>query len=138
MIGVHPSTKCRRLRVGRVARVCVLLLGLALVPLTAAATSGAVTDADPLVERGAATRMLLAQADEDASEASAAEGRLEPRYQPREPEPKSWYNSSYLFGMTRGVANSTMVPAAKLPLFVLTVPLDIAFLPFAAIGGLFG
>ena len=67
-----------------------------------------------------------------------SEGRLEPRYQPREPEPKSWYNSSYIFGMTRGVANSTMVPAVKVPLFVLTVPLDIAFLPFAAIGGLFG
>jgi hypothetical protein len=40
--------------------------------------------------------------------------------------------------MTRTVAASTMVPAAKVPLFVLTVPLDIVFLPFAAIGGLFG
>ena len=28
--------------------------------------------------------------------------------------------------------------AAKLPLLVLTVPLDLALLPFAAIGGLFG
>jgi hypothetical protein len=40
--------------------------------------------------------------------------------------------------MTRGVAASTMVPAAKAPLFVLALPLDIVFLPFAAIGGLFG
>jgi hypothetical protein len=63
---------------------------------------------------------------------------LEPRYQPPPPEERSWYNSSYIFGMTRGVAGSTMVPAAKVPLFVLTVPLDLVFLPFAAIGGLFG
>lgn len=63
---------------------------------------------------------------------------LEPRYQPRPPVEKSWYNDSYLFGMTRGVADSTIAPAGKVPLFFLTVPLDIVFLPFAAIGGLFG
>ncbi len=137
MIGVHPSTKRLRLQVGRGARVCVLLMALALLPLTEPATSGAATADDGLAARGDATRMLRAPADEDASEASTG-GRLEPRYQPREPEPKSWYNSSYIFGMTRGVASSTMVPAAKVPLFVLTVPLDIALLPFAAIGGLFG
>ena len=65
-------------------------------------------------------------------------GKLEPRYQPREPQPKPWYNDSYLFGMTRGVTGSTMHPAAKVPLLVLTIPLDIVLLPFAAIGGLFG
>jgi hypothetical protein len=63
---------------------------------------------------------------------------LQPRYQPVPPEEQSWYNGSYIFGMTRGVAASTMVPAAKVPLFVLALPLDIVFLPFAAIGGLFG
>jgi hypothetical protein len=63
---------------------------------------------------------------------------LEPRYQPREPEPKPWYNSDYLFGMTRAVTGSTIHPGAQVPLLVLTIPLDIAFLPFAAIGGLFG
>jgi len=64
---------------------------------------------------------------------------LEPRYKPAPPpEPKGWYNSGYVFGLTRGVAGSTMVPAAKAPLFILTVPLDIVILPFAAIGGLFG
>ena len=51
---------------------------------------------------------------------------------------KSWYNDSYIFAMTRGVADSTMVPAAKAPLFLLTVPLDLVLLPFAAIGGFFG
>jgi hypothetical protein len=36
------------------------------------------------------------------------------------------------------VAESTIHPAVKVPLFVLTVPLDLVFLPIAAIGGLFG
>lgn len=75
----------------------------------------------------------------ELAQAGGTEPReLEPRYQPVEPEEQSWYNGSYIFGMTRSVAASTMVPAAKVPLFVLTVPLDIVFLPFAAIGGLFG
>ncbi|HVM95343.1 MAG TPA: hypothetical protein VMT89_03085 [Candidatus Acidoferrales bacterium] len=63
---------------------------------------------------------------------------LEPRYQPVPPEQKGWYNGSYIFGITRTVAASTMVPAVKVLLFPLTVPLDIVFLPFAAIGGCFG
>lgn len=63
---------------------------------------------------------------------------LEPRYTPAPVEEPSSYNSSYIFGMTRGVAESTIHPAGKVPLFVLTVPLDLVFLPFAAIGGLFG
>jgi hypothetical protein len=85
-------------------------------------------------ENGAASA-----ADETAGTASPTDGsgRLEPRYQPREPVPKPWYDNSYIFGMTRGVANSPMAPAGKAPLFVLTVPLDIAFLPFTLIGGLF-
>jgi hypothetical protein len=66
-------------------------------------------------------------------------GELQPRYTPvPPPPPPSWYNSSYIFGMTKGVANSTMVPAAKAPLFLFTVPLDLVLLPFEAIGGLFG
>jgi hypothetical protein len=77
--------------------------------------------------------VLLAQADEEP-----AEGKLEPRYKPREPEEKSSYNGSYVFGMTRGVADSTIHPAVKAPLFLFTIPLDIVLLPFAAIGGAFG
>jgi hypothetical protein len=47
------------------------------------------------------------------------------------------YNTDLIFGMTKGVADSTMIPAIK-PLFLLlTIPLDLAFLPFAAIGGFF-
>jgi hypothetical protein len=47
------------------------------------------------------------------------------------------YNSDYIFGMTKGVANSTVIPAIKPLLFLITIPLDIVFLPFAAIGGFF-
>jgi hypothetical protein len=63
---------------------------------------------------------------------------LQPRYEPVPPTPKSWYSTDYFFAATRGVANSTMVPGVKAPLFILTVPLDIVCLPFAAIGGFFG
>jgi len=65
-------------------------------------------------------------------------GELTPRYQPVQEQPKGWYNPTYMFGVTSTVARSTMVPALKAPLFLLTVPLDIVLLPFAAIGGLFG
>jgi hypothetical protein len=96
-------------------------------------------------EPNEAAPIVLAQADSDSTQTSNPTANptersrpLEPRYQPREPEEKSFYNGSYLFGMTRGVADSTIHPAGKVPLFLLTVPLDIVCLPFAAIGGLFG
>lgn len=47
------------------------------------------------------------------------------------------YNSEYIFGMTKGVANSTWIPGVKVVLFIVTIPLDIVLLPFAAIGGFF-
>ena len=78
------------------------------------------------------------QALQVAQAPDAPPRELQPRYEPVPPPEKSWYNSSYLFGMTRGVANSTLVPAFKAPLFLLTVPLDIVLLPFTAIGGMFG
>ena len=73
---------------------------------------------------------------EQAPEPSPRE--LQPRYEPVPPTPKSWYSTDYFFAATRGVANSTLVPGVKAPLFILTVPLDIVCLPFAAIGGFFG
>jgi hypothetical protein len=73
-----------------------------------------------------------------AQEDEAPPRELQPRYEPVPPAEKSWYNDSYIFAMTRGVSSSTMVPAAKAPLYLLTVPLDLVLLPFAAIGGLFG
>ncbi|MBI3784722.1 MAG: hypothetical protein HY270_15120 [Deltaproteobacteria bacterium] len=74
----------------------------------------------------------IAQAPDNKS------GELQPRYQPVPPEEKSWYNDSYLFAATRGVAHSTMQPVAKVALYPLTVVFDVVLLPFAAIGGLFG
>jgi hypothetical protein len=47
------------------------------------------------------------------------------------------YTTEYIFGMTKGVMRSTLTPALKPVVLLLTVPLDIAFLPFAAIGGFF-
>jgi len=47
------------------------------------------------------------------------------------------YNSSYMFGMTRGVSGSSLHPGVKPLFFLVTIPLDIVLLPFAAIGGFF-
>ena len=52
-------------------------------------------------------------------------------------EDNQGYSTEYIFGMTKGVMNSTLEPALKPAVLVLTVPLDIVFLPFAAIGGFF-
>ena len=65
-------------------------------------------------------------------------GALQPRYQPAHIEEESFYNGDYIFGMTRGVADSTIHPAGKAPLFLFTIPLDIVLLPFTLIGGFFG
>lgn len=88
----------------------------------------------------AADGILLAQ------DGGTSPRELEPAYRPPDPGPpgpynereRRIYNPDYLFGLSRGLARSTIVPAAKAPLFILTVPLDIALLPFAAIGGFFG
>ncbi len=66
------------------------------------------------------------------------DGELEPRYQPRQPEAPDAYNDEYLFALTRSVASGAITPAGKVALYVLTVPLDLVFLPFALVGGLFG
>ncbi len=79
----------------------------------------------------AGTRIVLAQAGTEP-------GELEPRYQPVDPGPTDGYDSSYIFAITRALTNSTIVPAAKAPLFLLTVPLDLALLPIQFIGGFFG
>jgi hypothetical protein len=104
---------------------------LALLAAAALLTTAKVVAASP-AGPGAPAAIEVAQATEPPPR------ELQPRYEPVPPQPKSWYNNSYLFAMTRGVADSTMVPAAKAPLYLLTVPVDLVLLPFAAIGGLFG
>ncbi|MGH7787403.1 MAG: hypothetical protein ACRERC_11085 [Candidatus Binatia bacterium] len=105
-----------------------MLRSLALLAALTAASAG---HALPVPERHADVIQL-------AQETEPPPRELEPRYQPVPPQPKSWYNDSYIFAMTRGVSDSTLVPAAKAPLYLLTVPLDLVLLPFASIGGLFG
>lgn len=46
------------------------------------------------------------------------------------------FSDEYIFGLSKGVMHSTLQPAFKPAVLILTVPLDIVFLPFAAIGGL--
>lgn len=76
---------------------------------------------------------VLAADDADEEES----GRLRPTYEPRPPPEKDVYTTDYLFAITRAVSESTLVPAAQVPLYILTVPLDIAFLPMEAIAGFF-
>ncbi|HYD50726.1 MAG TPA: hypothetical protein VEB21_20385 [Terriglobales bacterium] len=63
-------------------------------------------------------------------------GELSPRYHPEERHQSS-YNDEYVFALTRSVSNSTMHPAAKVPLFLFTVPLDIAVFPIEVLAGFF-
>jgi len=50
-------------------------------------------------------------------------------------EDREGYNSEYIFGMTKAVVNSTLHPALKPLLSIITVPLDIVGLPFAVLLG---
>jgi len=48
------------------------------------------------------------------------------------------YNSDYIFAISRAVRDSAVPPAGKVPLFILTIPLDTVFLPFSLLAGLLG
>ena len=50
-------------------------------------------------------------------------------------EEREGYNSEYIFGMTKGILNSTLHPALKPLTCLVTVPLDLVGLPFAALLG---
>ena len=116
--------------------VALVVLGASL----AAIGGGAAPASAETGAAGGGEPILLAQ------EGGTEPRELEPAYAPPPPgKPGPYneaegpgYNSDYLFGITRATVRSTIVPAAKVPLFLLTVPLDIALLPFAAIGGFFG
>ncbi len=92
--------------------------------------------------------------------AAAIESSVSPAlHDPAEPDGISWYevvppyamnardkvdleehggwSGEYVFGMTKGLMRSTLVPALKPVFLIFTVPLDLVFLPFAAIGGFF-
>jgi len=145
------SAVCRPLAVARLRAVSVprgvvycLIAGLMAWAGSAAAEDAPAppTGADALLEAPGIVGdpILIAQ------DGGTTGRELEPEYPappPGKPGPYNeeegpGYNSDYIFGMTRGLAGSTMVPALKVPLFLFTVPLDIVFLPFAAVGGFFG
>ena len=54
-------------------------------------------------------------------------------------EGRHWrYNTEYLFGVTRGLKDQNIPPYCEKTAWILTVPFDIANLPFTALAGLFG
>ena len=110
----------------------MIVRALVMLVLGALATGIALPADATLADAAAEGSIVLAQAQ------GTRDGDLEPRYQPREPESPGAYNNDYLFAMTRGVSDAPIAPAGKLPLYVLTIPLDLVLLPFALIGGFFG
>jgi hypothetical protein len=69
------------------------------------------------------------------AESESGSGTLKPSYEPAPPAPKPVYTTDYLFAITRAVSDSTLVPAARVPLYFLTIPTDVAFLPIELIAG---
>ncbi len=52
---------------------------------------------------------------------------------------RTWrYNTEYLFGVTRGLSDQEIPRWCEGAAWVVTVPFDIANLPFATLAGLFG
>src|SRR5687768_5461210 len=72
-----------------------------------------------------------------SADSESESGTLKPTYEPRPPPEKEVYTTDYLFAITRDVSDYTLVPAAQVPLYFLTIPLDVAFLPIEAIAGFF-
>ncbi len=50
-------------------------------------------------------------------------------------EASGGYTNEYVFGMTKAVMGSTLAPAVKPMALIFTIPLDLATLPFAVVGG---
>jgi hypothetical protein len=110
-----------------------LALGAVFAALASLAAPARIARAEERFE--ARVPILLAQAGDSTRGTEPRE--LQPRYEPVPPEPEPAYDASYIFGLTRGVTMSTMVVPVKVLLLPLSIPLDIALLPFAAIGGFF-
>ncbi len=75
--------------------------------------------------------------DPEAGRAASGSGELQPTQEPTPPQGRPIYTTDYLFALTRLVANSTLVPAARVPIFFFTIPIDAALLPVAAVAGFF-
>lgn len=120
-----------------VALVAVLVAASLAANASPAAASSSTSSSDPSSSVAGAPRepgpgqVLLAQAEGEAPR------ELQPRYEPVPPQEPDAFNDEYVFGLTRGIADSALHPVAKIVLFPITVPLDIALLPFEVIGGFF-
>ena len=119
----------KRLRFARCTALLGATLAIALLAIPAAALSGD-RDTDPHTSTAWQARSSDGPPGPALSgaHAMASSTTLEDR---------SGYDSSFLFAMSRGLAQSTVVTPLKPVLFLFTVPLDIVLLPFAAIGGFF-
>ena len=52
---------------------------------------------------------------------------------------RDWrYSTEYIFGVTRGLKDQNIPPMCEGVAWIVTVPFDIANLPFTALAGLFG
>jgi hypothetical protein len=52
---------------------------------------------------------------------------------------RGWrYSTEYIFGVTRGLKDQNIPPMCERAAWIVTVPFDIANLPFTALAGLFG
>jgi hypothetical protein len=102
----------------------------AFVFLATAGISNAAPSGSPSTSHATPVLVELAQAGDSAPCAQS-------RYEPAGRASDSSFNDEYVFGLTRGIADSDAHPVAKILIFPLTVPLDLALLPFEAIGGLF-
>ena len=52
---------------------------------------------------------------------------------------RGWrYNTEYIFGVTRGLKDQNIPPFCEGAAWIVTVPFDIANLPFTVLAGLFG
>jgi hypothetical protein len=115
-------------------RLSAAALALAFVVVTAQAGLAAPHPSSTSAAVSGTNVGQLAQADGESPR------ELQPRYEPVPAAPSgqgSSFNDEYIFGLTRGIADSALHPAAKILLFPMTVPLDIALLPFEIIGGFF-
>ncbi|HKA16031.1 MAG TPA: hypothetical protein VKH41_13500 [Myxococcota bacterium] len=79
----------------------------------------------------------LAAAADEQSGSDSESGTLQPTYEPRPPAQKPTYSTDYIFAITRAVTDSTLVPAARVPLYFLSIPTDLVFLPIELIAGFF-
>ena len=95
----------------------------------------------PLLALGAAPAIANHhEANEPTTQSGRGSDESRPLTATFEPTPapeNQVYSGRYFFAMTRGVADSALHPAVQAPLFLLTVPIDIALVPMALVAGFF-